>query len=255
MKDFSSAGVSIAYADFPARGRDLGEPILLIHGFASTSRVNWLETGWVDALTADGRRTIAFDNRGHGESQKLYDPELYATELMAQDARRLLDHLGVGRADVLGYSMGARIAAFLALAHGDRVRSAIFGGLGAHLLDHAGLPIGIAEALETQHPDALTDPTQRLFRRFAESTHGDLAALAACIRGSRESLSASELGRIACPVLVAVGDKDRIAGDPYRLAQALPDAEVLEIPGRDHNPAVGDKHFKSGVLTFLKQRP
>ena len=81
-------------------------------------------------LTAAGRRVIAFDNRGHGQSEKLYDPELYGAPVMAEDARRLLDHLGIARADVMGYSMGARIAAFLALAHPERVRSVIFAGLG-----------------------------------------------------------------------------------------------------------------------------
>lgn len=255
MRSFSSDGVDIAYMDAPAKGEDRGEPILLIHGFASSHRVNWVDTRWVEALTRDGRRVVAFDNRGHGESQKLYDPADYATERMAEDARRLLDQLEIGYADVLGYSMGARISAFLALAHGERVRSVILGGLGAHLVDSLGLPLGIAEALETHAPEALTDPMQRLFRRFAESSHSDLRALAACIRGSRQSLDATELARIFCPVLVAVGTRDTIAGDPRRLASLLPDAEVLDIPGRDHNPAVGDKAFKAGVLSFLGRRP
>ncbi len=93
-----------------------------------------------------------------------------------------------------------------------------------------------------------------MFRRFAEAGGNDLAALAACIRGSRQSLSAEEVGRIAMPALVAVGTKDLVAGDPNRLAALLPCGDVLPIPGRDHNPAVGDKVFKSGVLAFLAAR-
>ena len=255
MQSFSSEGVEIAFLDEPARGDDRGEPVLLVHGFASNRRVNWVETGWVDVLTRSGRRVLAFDNRGHGESQKLYDPALYATPLMAQDARVLLDHCGLERVDVIGYSMGARIAAFLALAHGERVRSLVLGGLGAHLVDGFGLPLGIAEAMETPTPETLSDPMQRMFRAFADKGHADRRALAACIRGSRQSLSAQELAHIFCPTLVAVGTRDTIAGDPRRLASLLPDAEVLDIPGRDHNPAVGDKVFKQGVLRFLDSRP
>ena len=255
MQSFSSEGVEIAFLDEPARGDDRGEPVLLVHGFASNRRVNWVETGWVDVLTLAGRRVLAFDNRGHGESQKLYDPALYATPLMAQDARVLLDHCGLERVDVIGYSMGARIAAFLALAHGERVRSLVLGGLGAHLVDGFGLPLGIAEAMETPTPETLSDPMQRMFRAFADKGHADRRALAACIRGSRQSLSAQELAHIFCPTLVAVGTRDTIAGDPRRLASLLPDAEVLDIPGRDHNPAVGDKVFKQGVLRFLDRRP
>jgi pimeloyl-ACP methyl ester carboxylesterase len=255
MQVFSSAGVEIAYLDLPPEGRDREEPILLIHGFASNHRVNWIDPRWGTTLTHDGRRVAAFDNRGHGRSEKLYDPAAYQTEAMAQDALRLLDLLAIERADVMGYSMGARIAAFLALAHPERVRSLTLGGLGAHLVESVGLPIGIAEALEAPSLAQLTDPMQRLFRGFAESTGGDLRALAACIRGSRQSLTPEELARIFCPALIAVGTRDDIAGDPRRLAAFLPDAETLDIPGRDHNLAVGDKVFKQGVLSFLARRP
>ena len=255
MKFFSSDGVDVAYVDLPAEEPDRDEPILLIHGFASNHRVNWIDPRWATTLTRDRRRVVAFDNRGHGRSAKLYDPAAYATERMARDAANLLDHLEIERADVMGYSMGARIGAFLALAQPARVRSLVLGGLGGHLVDSAGLPLGVAEALEAPSLAVLTDPMQRLFRSFAESAGGDLRALAACIRGSREALAPDDLARIFCPVLVAVGDRDPIAGDPRRLAQHLPDAEVLDIPGRDHNLAVGDKAFKSGVLAFLARRP
>jgi pimeloyl-ACP methyl ester carboxylesterase len=251
IRHFSSDGLRLAFIDVVPRGRDRGEPILLIHGFASNHRVNWVNPRWVETLTHDGRRVIAFDNRGHGESDKPTDPAAYHSALMAGDALRLLDHLGVGRADVMGYSMGARIAAFLALANPDRVRRLILGGLGERLLQGVGLPLGIADAMEAPSLDALTDPTQRMFRAFAEQTKSDLAALAACIRGSRQTLGEAEAARIACPTLVAVGARDAVAGDPHRLATILPRGQALEIPGRDHNLAVGDKAYKAGVLAFL----
>ncbi len=114
MPTFTHDAVEIAYIDEGPRD---GEPILLIHGFASNHKTNWVDTIWVRALTRNGRRVIAMDNRGHGASTKLYGHDDYGSPLMAEDARRLLDHLGIQRADVMGYSMGARITAFLALAH------------------------------------------------------------------------------------------------------------------------------------------
>ena len=147
---------------------------------------------------------------------------------MAEDARALLDRLAIPRADVMGYSMGARIAAFLAMAHPKRVRSAVLGGLGDHLVDGAGLPIGLADAMEAPSAAVLTDPTQKMFRQFAEATKSDLAALAACIRGARQTLSEAEVGRINLPILVAVGTEDDVAGDPERLAAMFPAARALE---------------------------
>jgi pimeloyl-ACP methyl ester carboxylesterase len=255
MQSFVSHGVRIAFLDLPAAGEDIGEPILLIHGFASTHRINWTQPSWTTTLTKAGRRTVVFDNRGHGESDKLYDPADYETPRMAEDAANLLAHLKIPRADVMGYSMGARIGAFLALARPDLVRSLILGGLGAHLVEGVGLPLGIADAMEAPSLDALSGPMQRMFRAFADQNGSDLRALAACIRGSRQTLTRDEVARIAAPTLVAVGTADPVAGDAHALARLLPDGEALDIPGRDHNRAVGDKVYKQGALDFLKRRP
>ncbi len=250
MHVFDSAGVRIAYLD-----EGQGEPIVLVHGFASTHAVNWVGPLWVKTLTDAGRRVLALDNRGHGESDKPYDPNSYATPIMAADVRRLMDHASIETADVMGYSMGARIAAFFALANPGRARSIVLGGLGHHLVDGVGLPSSIAEAMEAPNAEVLTDPTQRMFRRFADANKSDLRALAACIRGSRQVLSPQDVASIACPALVAVGTKDHVAGDPHRLAALFPDGRALDIPDRDHNLAVGDKVYKRGVLEFLAARP
>ena len=254
LKHLSSAGVGIAFIDVAPQGHDLGEPILLIHGFASNLRMNWVGPRWVETLTRAGRRVIAFDNRGHGQSEKLYAPADYRADLMTRDAANLLAHLGIKRADVMGYSMGARIASVLALEHPNLVRSLVLGGLGDRLLRDEGLPKAIAQALEAPSLESLADPTQRLFRAFAEQTKSDRAALAACARGFRRALAPEEAARIACPTLVAVGERDTIAGDPSKLVAMLPHAEALSIPGRDHNLAVGDKAFKAGALDFLARR-
>jgi pimeloyl-ACP methyl ester carboxylesterase len=250
MPNFKHGDIDIAYLDEGA-----GDPIVLVHGFASTKEANWVNPTWVSTLTRAGRRVVALDNRGHGQSSKLYDPALYHTRSMADDVRALLDHLAIERADVMGYSMGARITSFLAVTHGERVRSAILGGLGIRLVDGVGLPMSIADALEAPSLADVTDPTGRTFRAFAEQTKSDLRALAACIRGSRQTLDTEEVHAIRAPVLVAVGTKDDVAGSAQELASLIPGARALDIPGRDHMLAVGDKVFKQGVLDFLNQRP
>ena len=249
MPSFKNGDVEIAYLD-----EGEGEPVALIHGFASTKEVNWVQPGWVSALNRAGRRVIALDNRGHGASSKLYDPAAYHSAAMAGDVRALLDHLQIEQADIMGYSMGARIAAFLAVEHAGRVRCAILGGLGVHLVEGVGLPESIAEALEAPSLSDVHDPTGHVFRAFAEQTKSDLRALAACIRGSRQTLTREEVGAIRAPVLVAVGTKDLVAGSAQALAALIPGATALSIPNRDHMLAVGDKVYKAGVIDFLNQR-
>jgi pimeloyl-ACP methyl ester carboxylesterase len=255
MQKFSSNGVAIAYIDVQPAETDRLEPIVLIHGFASTHAINWVNPGWVRTLSAAGRRVIALDNRGHGQSDKPHSPAAYASAMMAADVGGLIDHLGLARVDLMGYSMGARIAAFLTLANPTLVRGVIFGGLGHHLVDGVGLPLNIAEAMEAPSLSDLTDPRQRQFRAFAEQTGSDLRALANCIRGSRQTLTAAEVAQIDCPALVAIGTKDDIAGDPHRLAAMMPQGRALDIPNRDHQLAVGDTVYKQGVLEFLASRP
>lgn len=254
MHVFDSEGVPIAYVNLPATA-GAGDPILLIHGFASNHAVNWVNTLWTKTLTHAGFRVIALDNRGHGASGKPTDPAAYAPEIMAEDARRLLDHLGLRRADVMGYSMGARIGAHLAIRHPQRVRSLLLGGLGIHLVDGQGLPSGIDAAMEAASLQDLTDPTQRMFRAFAEATGSDLAALAACIRGSRLSMTREEVASLVVPTLISVGTRDDIAGSPHDLARLMPNAIAIDIPGKDHNLAVGDRGHKEAVLDFLRWRP
>ncbi len=250
MPSFKNGNVEIAYLD-----EGTGEPIVLVHGFASNKEVNWVQPGWVATLTRASRRVIALDNRGHGASSKLYDPADYHSSIMAEDVRALLDHLSLARADVMGYSMGARITAFLALKHPDRMRSVILGGLGIRLVDGVGLPEDIALALEAPSLADVTDPMGRMFRMFAEQTKSDLRALAACMRGSRQTLSREEVGRLSVPLLVAVGTNDNVAGSGPALVKLIPGARSLDIPGRDHMLAVGDKVYKEGALSFLSERP
>jgi pimeloyl-ACP methyl ester carboxylesterase len=248
MPSFHNGEVEIAYLD-----EGEGDPIVLVHGFASSKNVNWVYPTWVSELKKNGRRVVALDNRGHGESGKLYDPDAYHLPTMAGDVTALMDHLGIERADVMGYSLGSRMMAWLAQSQPQRLRSAILGGIGIGLIEGGGPGENVAEALEANSLHDVTDPVGRTFRAFADQTRSDRRALAACLRGSRSLMTREQAAAIRLPVLIAVGTKDEIAGSAEALGKVIPGAEVLNIPNRDHMRAVGDKVYKSGVLDFLSR--
>jgi len=249
MPSFHNGAVEIAYLD-----EGEGDSILVVHGFASTKNVNWVYPTWVSELKKNGRRVIALDNRGHGNSAKLYDPEAYHIGTMAGDVSALLDHLNIERADIMGYSLGSRMAAWLARSQPQRLRSAIFGGIGIGLIEGGGPGENVAAALEAPSLDDVTDPVGRTFRAFADQTRSDRRALAACLRGSRRLMTREEAAAISVPVLIAVGTTDEIAGSAQALGKIIRGSQVLDIPNRDHMRAVGDKVYKAGVLDFLSHR-
>ena len=249
MPSFHHGAVEIAYLD-----EGEGDPIVLVHGFASSKNVNWVYPTWVSDLKKSGRRVIAFDNRGHGESSKLYDSADYDIAIMASDIAALMDHLKLDRADVMGYSLGSRMTANLARTEPQRFRSAILGGIGMGLIEGGGPGENVATALEADSLDDVTDPVGRTFRAFADQTRSDRKALASCLRGSRGLMSRADAAEITVPVLIAVGTVDEIAGSAHALGEIIPGAEVLDIPRRDHMRAVGDKVYKTGVAEFLSRR-
>ena len=254
MHRFVHQNFEIAYVDRrPEAGA--GDPVLLIHGFASNHLVNWVAPGWIKTLTEAGFRAVAFDHRGHGSSSRSYDPADYTPSLMAGDAAALLDHLDIPRAHVFGYSMGARVAAFMAIEHPGRVASLVLGGLGYGMVDGVGDWDPIAEALVAPDPGEVTHVRGKMFRAFADQTKSDREALAACIATSRELITEAAIASVSQPTLVGVGTKDDIAGSAERLAALMPDAEAFDIEGRDHMLSVGDRTFKARVVQFLKDHP
>jgi pimeloyl-ACP methyl ester carboxylesterase len=249
MPSFHNGAVEIAYLD-----EGEGDPILLVHGFASSKNVNWVYPAWVSELKKDGRRVVAIDLRGHGDSSKLYEPEQYSIEILASDVIALMDHLKIERADIMGYSLGSRVTAVLARSQPKRLRSAILGGIGIGLIEGGGPGENVAEALEAPSLDDVTDPVGRTFRAFADQTRSDRRALAACLRGSRRLMTEKEAAGITVPVLIAVGTSDEIASSAEALGKIIPGSQVLNIPNRDHMRAVGDRVYKAGVLEFLSRR-
>jgi len=248
MPSFLSDGIDIAYELYGE-----GRPILLIHGFASSGLINWVGTGWVDILRKAGWAPITLDNRGHGASRKLYDPKLYFAHDMADDAARLLDRLGHDQLPVIGYSMGARISAFLALRHPERVTRAVWGGMGLNLVTGLEDSEEIIAALTADSLSEVKGATGRQFRIFADHSKADRAALAACMISSREPMAEADIGRIRQATLVAAGEADDMAGDPAALAQLLPRGTAFVIPKRNHMLATGDPRFKAAALAFLAE--
>ena len=246
MPTFLSAGIELAYEIYGE-----GRPILLIHGFASSGIINWVETGWVEALNKVGWQAITLDNRGHGKSRKLYDPKLYFAHDMADDAARLLDRLGHATLPVMGYSMGARILAFLAVRHPERVKCAVWGGMGLDLITGLSTTEEIIAGLTADSLDEVKGATGRQFRIFADHSKSDRPALAACLTSSREPMAEADVRKIAQPTLVAVGERDDLAGDPQALARLLARGQALVIPRRNHMLATGDARFKAAALDFL----
>jgi pimeloyl-ACP methyl ester carboxylesterase len=242
---FDSSGVRIAYDDVGE-----GPPVVLVHGFASNRRANWREPGWYDALVDAGRRVIALDCRGHGESGTPHDPDAYGIGVMAVDVVRLLDHLGVEEADVVGYSMGGRIAVRLLVDHPDRVNAAVLGGVGEAILSGPPDQSEIVEALEAEDPSAVEHPAGRRFRAFAERMDGDLQALAATMRAI-PTFDLPRLSDVAHPVLVVAGENDSVVGDPAAFADSIEGAESVVVPERNHMTTVGDPRFVEAVVVFL----
>ena len=232
-----------------------GPLALLLHGFASDARINWHRPGVVAALVEAGHRVVTSDARGHGRSDAPHDPAAYAGDVMVRDAAGLLDHLGAERVDVVGYSMGAQVAAGLAATDG-RVRRLVLGGIGSRLLaprhDEPAYPAAeIAAALEADDPAAVVGATPRAFRSFADATKADRLALAA-VQRSRGLAGRVPLERIEVPVLLLVGEADTLIGDPVAVAGALPHARVETLPG-DHLSAVTRPEFAAAVVRFLAE--
>ena len=230
-----------------------GPAVLLLHGFASSARVNWVRPGIVAALAAAGRRAVAYDARGHGSSGAPHDVAAYSGHAMVADARGLADHLGLEAFAVVGYSMGAQVAAWL-VAEDARVRRAVLGGIGSRLLlarpgERPYPAEEIARALEADRPPAEAGPTPLAFRAFADATGADRLALAA-IQRARALEGAPDLSLLSVPVLVVAGEDDTLIGDPAALAEALPDGRLVRVPG-DHLSAVLHPAFVTAVLDFL----
>ncbi len=247
MPAFVSDGLSIAYDHFPGEGR----PVILIHGFTSNRGENWRRLGWYGAFERKGMRMAALDCRGHGESAKPHEPEAYRRAAMVGDIVALVDHLGSERADLVGYSMGARIALAAALAHPKRFPLVTLGGIGGKLFEPRPPGTPMADAMEAVDPETIADPMLRSFRRFADEQGEDRLALAALNRSNDAPFTREEVSTLGVETMIVAGSRDDLAGDPRELAALIPGAKAVTLPGCDHFSAIPHALFKASVFDFL----
>lgn len=250
MTEFVTApdGVRIAWETV---GR--GPPVMLVHGFGAGRVQNWRAPGWYDSLMNGGYSVVAFDCRGHGESDKPHDSAAYTEAAMANDIGLVMRAAGHQRAFVMGYSMGGSLTLRFAYEHAECVNAAIIGGVGANYFTRTqDWRTAIADGLLAENSSGLT-PVQRMFRDFAHQSGKDPRALSSCMRESKPPLTREQLASIALPALVVCGETDSVSGPAEPLAAALGNARAVTVPKRDHMLTVGDKVYKHAVLEFLSQ--
>lgn len=230
-----------------------GAPVVLLHAFASNTEWSWRRPGVVAALVSAGFRVLGLDARGHGSSEKRYDPGAYANESMTRDVSALFDHAGLEAADVVGYGMGAVTAIFFAL-HDRRVRRLVLGGLGGSLTDTPAMLADwgrhIATALAAEDGESIDDQLALSFRRFADRTGADRRALVALWQGQGTRptpITRMELSAIEVPVLVICGDQEP---PPDEIADALPHGRARVVAG-NRVTAVRNPAFSEEIVRFL----
>lgn len=252
MPSFTHRGVELAYDDIkPAASFE--RTIVMVHGLASSKGEGWRRTGWYNAFERRGYRVVALDQRGHGESQKLYAPTDYLRRTMAEDLVGLLDHLELSGIDLLGYSMGSGVSLEAALLAPGRIANLILGGVGDHLLDPPPEldPEVLAQGMLAPDVEAIEDEMAQSFRIFAEEQDADLKALAACLRAPSPVPDVAAFATLTMPVLVVAGDGDEPAGDYERLASMFPRGVAATVRGCDHFSAMPNAMTKAAVFDFL----
>jgi pimeloyl-ACP methyl ester carboxylesterase len=217
--------------------------LILLHGFGSSFDHNWRQTGWVDILADFGVTVPAIDLPAHGSSPALTDPADYG-----QVDEELRNHLPAdGLIAGVGFSAGAELLLRLAVAEPERFDRIVLLGLGDNAFE-SGDPAALVTALEGS--DEPEDVRARTFRRLARSAGNDPKALSAFLRRPRQSLTAEDLSRISCPVLVVLGDRDWV-GPADRLMAALPSASLVSLSGVDHFATPSDFGAIDATVKFL----
>lgn len=226
---------------------------LCVHGFASSCKDNWVDTGWVRDLQRAGFRVLGIDQRGHGASDRPHTAIEYAMDAFVSDLTIVLETYLVDTARYVGYSLGARVGWHAAVALGDRIERAVLGGI------PDGRPLGrldIAQARAfAEGGDEVTDPVTRNYVTLAERVPGnDLLALVALAEGMRFGDADPDLGHPPQqPILFATGSDDAILEDSKHLAAATPNGRFVEVPGRHHFNAPGSKDFRAAGVAFLAE--
>ena len=255
---FEAAGVPIHYTD-----EGSGEPVVLVHGLAVNADINWRIPGIIRRLRGE-YRVIALDMRGHGLSGKPTEASQYGLE-MVEDIVRLMDHLGIPRAHVVGYSMGGFITLKLLMTHPDRLLSATVGGAGWYQLDtpkmailnelreslmHGGGFLPLVRALE---PTPNPSPLKMWLVSMGIQLISDMKAMRALVCAFTEFLVTEEQLRAnAVPTLVAVGSLDPLRDAADNLNGVIANTRVMYIDGADHATTMLNREFRASVLSLIR---
>jgi RNA polymerase sigma factor (sigma-70 family) len=234
-----------------------GEPVILIHGWAASATM-W--DGLIPELARE-HQVIALDCRGHGKSDKPHDPELYGLE-MVNDVVRLIDHLGLKRAHIVGYSMGGSIALKMLVDHPGRFLSVVIGGStgfrkgdepwDAGLIGSLETGMPLSEAMIANRPPGTPEPSPEQREMMRQMDKGqDSKALAAQRRGNAKlTITDEALKRNKVPALVIYGSLD----GPDRFSamkKTLASAQFTVVEGAGHASAPDRPAFIRGVREFL----
>lgn len=215
----------------------MAPPVVLLHGFATSTERTWREPGWFDLLKDARRRTFGIDLLGHGDAPKPSEPEAY-DDLMTP----ALEQFPESPADVIAYSLGARTALQIAIDHPERVNRMVLAGVGRNLV------------ADRDESEPQVDHIASRFESLIATPGNDVEALRACISRPRPPFSATELAGVAAPCLLVIGDQD-FAGPPEPLADVLPDAVVKVLPGIDHFGLPKQFGFIDAALEFIDAVP
>ena len=230
--------------------REMGEgrPTMLLHGFFSDSKTNWIRYGHAAAIAAKGFRVIMPDLRAHGDSAKPHDPAAYPPDALTRDGHALVAHLGLSEYDLVGYSLGARTTSRM-LATGATPRRVVFSGMGLEGLTTTGRRAGHFRNILTNLGKHERGSGAWMAEQFLRTTGGDPQALLGIIDTFADT-PLNVLKTFAMPIGVVCGAEDEDNGSAPALAEALPDGHYFEVPG-GHMSAVVKPELGQAIAAFL----
>ena len=234
-------------------------PVLLIHGFASCIKLNWTDAGWISALTGAGRRVIAVDLPGHGLSGAPEDMDSYTPSRIRADllqivfdagARPLLEGDPTSGLDVIGYSLGSRLAWEFGATQPELVHRMVLGG--PSVLDPlAAFDLPAAQRYLADGTPIADESTAGLLKMAQLLPSNNVFALLSLVEAIKTEPFVPDEAVPRMPVLLVAGDRDERAESMPQLAALLDHAEQLLLPARTHTNAITSRAFKNAALDFL----
>ncbi len=236
-------------------------PVLLLHGFASSSKLNWSDTGWLSALDGAGRRVITVDLPGHGGSAAPDDLDSYTPSRIRADILQLVSDLGVrplhdddatSGLDVIGYSLGSRLAWEFGATQSELVHRLVLGGAGG-LDPLAAFDLPAAQQYLADGTPIEDASTAALLKMAQLLPSNNLFSLLSLIQAAKMEPFDPAEAVPKMPMLLIAGDKDERAATMGELAALSDRSEQLLLPGRNHTNAITSRAFKNSAIEFLSR--